>query len=106
VYDYTTSVDDEDVFAGGLAISKSVPNPFATATNITFTVPGMNMVSVEIFDALGNRVATLVNEVLSAGQHTIEWDGTANGTSVANGMYTVRVSDGTATATQQVVLAR
>lgn len=106
VYDYTTSVDDEDVFAGGLAISKSVPNPFATATNITFTVPGLNMVSVEIFDALGNRVATLVNEVLSAGQHTIEWDGTANGTSVANGMYTVRVSDGTATATQQVVLAR
>ena len=51
-------------------------------------------------------MATLADEFLSAGEHALEWNGTSNGVSLANGMYTVRITDGTASATQQIVLVR
>lgn len=107
VYDYTTSVDDEDMaISNVLAITKTAPNPFASNTTITFNVPNSTLVTVEIFDAVGSKVATIANDMFNAGLHNLEWNGTANGVALANGMYTVRVSDGTNSATQQLVLVR
>ncbi len=107
IYDFTTDVaEDNETMTNVLAITKTAPNPFAASTVITFNVPATKPVSVEVFDAIGNKVATLANDLFSAGQHSIEWNGTSNGLTLANGMYTVRISDGFATATQQVVLAR
>ena len=107
VYDFTTDVaEGNETMTNVLAITKTAPNPFAASTMISFNVPTTKVVTVEVFDAVGNKVATLANDLFTAGQHSIEWNGTSNGMSVANGMYTVRISDGFATATQQVVLAR
>ena len=108
VYDFTTNVDDNDnmTLSNVLAVTNAKPNPFNTSTTITFNVPTSSNVTVEIFDAVGSKVATLADEFLSAGTHALEWNGTSNGVGHANGMYTVRITDGTASATQQIVLVR
>jgi len=69
-------------------------------------VPTTQKVSVEIYDAIGNRVATLANDVFNAGSHTIEWNGLANGVMMSSGLYTIRVTDGKNSSTQQVVFVR
>ena len=108
VYDFTTPVEEEGdmTLSNVLTISSAKPNPFTSTTAITFNVPASNKVAIEVYDVVGNKVATLANEVYAAGMHTIEWNGTSNGVSLANGTYTVRVTDGAASATQQVVLVR
>ncbi len=106
VYDFTSSVDDGTEITTGLAITNTVPNPFTTSTNISFNVPTTQKVAVEVYDAIGTRVATLTNEVFTPGVHTIEWSGIANGAVLPSGLYTVRVTDGQQSATQQVVFVR
>ncbi len=106
VYDYTTAVDNEGTITTDLAITQTAPNPFSSSTAISFSTPGTKMISVEIYDAIGTKVATLANDMFSAGSHTIEWNGTSNGVALSSGLYTVRIADGTKSVTQQIVLVR
>jgi predicted outer membrane repeat protein len=106
VYDFTTDVENGEDVPTALAITATAPNPFTTSTSISFAVPTPSMVAVDIYDAIGNRVATLTNDVYNAGVHSVEWNGAANGVALPNGIYTVRVSDGTNSTSQQVVLVR
>lgn len=106
VYDYTTPVEEEIEVSNTLAIVETAPNPFSASTAITFNATGTTKVTVEIFDAIGTKVATLANDMFPAGHNTINWNGMSNGTSLSSGLYTVRVSDGTSSATQQIVLVR
>ncbi|GMV53078.1 MAG: T9SS C-terminal target domain-containing protein [Chlorobi bacterium] len=107
VYDYTTGVETDDMTISNiLTVTSAKPNPFVSETSISFNVPVASHLTVEVFDAVGSHVATLANQMFTAGQHSIDWDGTASGAAVANGMYTVRISDGTKSATYQVVIMR
>jgi len=106
VYDFTTDVENGEEAPTTLAITGTAPNPFTTSTAVSFTVPTTSRVSVDIYDAIGNRVATLANDVYNAGAYSVEWNGSANGVVLPNGIYTVRVSDGTTTTSQQIVFVR
>lgn len=106
VYDFLTSVDNTTDVASTLSITQTAPNPFRENTMIEFATPSARKISVEVFDAIGSKVAVLANEMFDAGRHTIKWDGQANGLALGSGVYTIRVSDGVAAVTQQVVLVR
>jgi predicted outer membrane repeat protein len=106
VYDFTTDVENGEETPSTLAITGTAPNPFTTSTAVNFTVPTTSRVSVDIYDAIGNRVVTLANEVYNTGAYSVEWNGSANGVVLPNGIYTVRVSDGTTTTSQQIVFVR
>jgi len=66
------------------------PNPFNTAANISFGVPATGNVTAEAFNLLGQKVATIFNGFVSAGEHTLSWD--ASG--LASGIYFVRLTFG------------
>mgnify|MGYP002378654723 FL=1 len=55
-------------------LSQNYPNPFNPETSILFAVPQSGFVKLTVFDMLGREVATLVNEVLSAGTYKADWD--------------------------------
>lgn len=74
------------------ALKQNYPNPFNATTNISFDLPNDGAVDLSVYDLLGRRVATLINSFLSAGSHTITWDGRSQtGEQVATGIFFYRL---------------
>ncbi|MBP9056352.1 MAG: T9SS type A sorting domain-containing protein, partial [Saprospiraceae bacterium] len=66
------------------ALEQNYPNPFNPSTKIEFSIPeDVNNVTLTIFNALGQRVAELVNSKLEAGKYSYVW----NASDVATGLY-------------------
>lgn len=84
---------------GGAGLSSapptSQPNPFASRTTISFTLPADSRVRLEILDLRGRLVRTLADEDLAAGEHRREWDGRGmDGDAAPNGIYFYRLLTG------------
>jgi sugar lactone lactonase YvrE len=74
----------------GYVLSQNYPNPFNPTTTISFTLPREGFVTLEVRNILGQLVATLVDENLSAGLHTVRFDASR----FASGAYFYRLSAG------------
>jgi len=55
-------------------LHQNYPNPFNPSTKITFTLAANANVSLKVFDVLGQEVMTLINQDLTAGAHTYDFD--------------------------------
>ena len=74
-------------------LGQNYPNPFNPSTIIPYQVPTAGRVRLEVFNVLGQRVATLVDGERPAGVHTVVWDATdAAGRPVGAGVYFYRLS--------------
>jgi hypothetical protein len=82
------------------------PNPSRGSSEIRFVLPAARAVKLEVFDLGGRRVRTLAaGEVLSAGPHTVTWDGRdASGARLAGGMFILRAQAGGELSTRKLVL--
>ena len=87
------------------ALGQNYPNPFNPSTIIPYQLPAAGHVRLEVFNVLGQRLATLVDAERSAGAHTAHWDGTdAAGRAVGAGVYIYRLSSGGMTESRRMVL--
>lgn len=105
------ALDVEDISSGELPenyfLSHNYPNPFNPETNIKFTLPRTSHVKLELYNILGVKVKTLVNEKLSAGENIISWDGTDNNNKrVTSGIYLYRLSTDNFTETKKMLLLK
>ena len=75
---------------GSVALKQNYPNPFNPATVIEYEVPEEAAVRLEVFDMLGQKVATLVDEQKAAGSYNVSFD--AGGLHLASGLYMYRLS--------------
>lgn len=82
-----TSVEQEESLPTEYTLFQNYPNPFNPTTNVKFAIPKASNVRVTIYDALGKEVRTLVNNYLSAGTHTFEF----NARHLASGIYLYRI---------------
>lgn len=64
-------------------LSQNYPNPFNPTTKINFALPKQGLVSLKIYDILGREVKTLINEVKSAGNYTVDF----NASEYSSGVY-------------------
>ena len=89
----------------GFALGQNYPNPFNPSTIIPYQLPTAAPVRLEVFNVLGQRIATLVNEERPAGFHTAVWDATnAAGQAVAAGVYMYRLTAEGVRHTRRMVL--
>jgi photosystem II stability/assembly factor-like uncharacterized protein len=72
------------------SLYQNYPNPFNPETRISFDIPEATNVAVKVFDLFGRTVAILVNERLSAGTYTANW----NATGFASGLYYYQIQAG------------
>ena len=87
------------------ALGQNYPNPFNPSTIIPYHIPTSTHVRLEVFNVLGQHLATLVDAEQSAGAHTAQWDGTdAAGRAVGAGVYIYRLSGGGVTVSRRMVL--
>jgi len=67
------------------------PNPFNPSTTIRYDVPKFTRVLIEVYNTLGQRVCTLLDEEQSAGQRSVVWDGRDDsGCMLPSGVYLYR----------------
>lgn len=83
-------------------LDQNFPNPFNPSTTIRYTLPGATVVSLEVYDLLGGKVAQLASGEQSAGMHEIRFDGSA----LASGVYYYRLRAGSFVKTRSLVLLR
>ena len=89
----------------GFALGQNYPNPFNPSTIIPYQLLTVAPVRLEVFNVLGQRVATLVDEERPAGLHAAAWDATnAAGQAVAAGVYMYRLTAGGEQHTRRMVL--
>lgn len=74
------------------SLAQNFPNPFNPKTMIRFALPKDSWVKLEVYNILGQKVKTLVDEKLAAGVKEVEWDGKDNkGLEVASGIYFYKI---------------
>ena len=87
------------------ALGQNYPNPFNPSTLIPYQLPASGHVRLEVFNMLGQRLATLVDAEQSAGMHTAQWDATdVAGRAVGAGVYIYRLSSGGVSESRRMVL--
>ena len=87
------------------ALGQNYPNPFNPSTIIPYQIPTTTHVRLEVFNLLGQRLATLVDGERPAGAHTAQWDATdATGRAVGAGVFIYRLIGGGHTVSRRMVL--
>jgi len=91
------------------ALHGNHPNPFNPSTTISFSVTNGNIENTElvIYNLKGQKVKQLVSYQLSAGQHSVAWNGTDdNGISVSSGIYLYKLKSGSFEQTKKMLLLK
>jgi hypothetical protein len=83
-----TGLEDRPVLPTVFAVHQNYPNPFNPSTRIGVSLPAAGEIRVIVYNALGEKVATLVEGQLPAGHHTFLFDGSG----MASGIYFYRVT--------------
>ncbi len=92
---------------GDFVLEQNIPNPFNPSTDISFNLPGTGDVRLEIYNVLGQRVSTLLDQNLPSGWHTVRWEGTDDsGSPVASGIYLYRLTFGTSSEVKKMLLLK
>ena len=73
---------------GSFQLSHNYPNPFTDTTYIEYRIPHGLHVKLEVFDSLGRRVTTLIDQMVAAGTHRVQFDGTG----LSSGLYIYRLT--------------
>jgi len=81
----------EEEVQAAFAVAQNSPNPFNPTTSISFTLPGADHVTVDVYNVAGQKVDTLVNGFMETGKHSVVWD--ASGFSAGVYFYTVKSGD-------------
>jgi len=88
-------------------LSQNYPNPFNPITQIEYTLQNPAQVTLQIYNLLGQKVKTLVNEQKPAGSYRIFWDGKNEaGITVASGIYFYRLKANGVSQTRRMVLLK
>jgi plastocyanin len=83
------------------------PNPFNPSTTIRYTLAEEAYVTLKIYNTLGQEVATLANELQTAGDKSAVWNGTnQEGARVSSGIYIYRIQAGDFVRTQRMILMK
>ncbi|HSG67947.1 MAG TPA: C25 family cysteine peptidase [Bacteroidales bacterium] len=101
--DIVTSVPEKEDYQPA-SLNEVYPNPFSDQTTINFNLERDMMVSVEVFNINGSKVATLANARLKAGEHSLQWDGTDNsGNKLGSGIYLCTLRTNSVISTKKII---
>jgi hypothetical protein len=88
-------------------LKQNFPNPFNPSTRIYFEVPQTHKVKMVIYNILGQKVRTLVDENFNAGRHIINWDGRNDiGIQVPTGIYIYRIKAGDFISSRKMLMVK
>jgi hypothetical protein len=104
---FNVASEGEGTLPEAVTLAQNYPNPFRPSTEIAFTLAESASVTLQVYDVLGRRVATLVDGELPTGTHTVTWDGGDDaGRRVASGTYLYRLETGSQSLSRTMTLLK
>lgn len=97
-----TSVGDEILSVENFHLEQNFPNPFNPSTKIKWSTAENGFQSLKVYNAIGNEVAVLVNEVKPAGNYELVFDASL----LSSGIYFYTLQVGTITETKKMILIK
>ncbi|NWG28260.1 MAG: T9SS type A sorting domain-containing protein [Ignavibacteriaceae bacterium] len=83
-------------------LSQNYPNPFNPSTVISFSIPQNANVNLSVFNALGEKVATLINEMKDAGSYDVEF----SAMNLTSGIYIYKIEAGSFQSVKKMILIK
>ena len=104
--DITTDIwiDEKNnkIYPTKYSLNQNYPNPFNPLTTIEFNLPKSEFVELKVYNILGKKVATVVDDKLKAGNHSYEFDGSK----LASGIYLYRIEAGNWQEVKKMILLK
>ncbi|MAT40480.1 MAG: hypothetical protein CL946_12860, partial [Ectothiorhodospiraceae bacterium] len=97
-----TDVEVVSSTASDYSLSQNYPNPFNPSTTIEFSVPARSDVTIDVYNALGQNVATVVDGQYAAGSYSVIFDAS----SLPSGVYMYTLKSGSTTIAKQMILSK
>jgi hypothetical protein len=97
-----TGIKTTPVLPEGFALSQNYPNPFNPTTNINFSVGKLSHVELTVYNVLGQKVATLVNQRMPAGAYRVSWDAST----MSSGLYFYTMKTDNLTVTRKMMVIK
>jgi N-acetylneuraminic acid mutarotase len=98
----STTINTRENSPRKFVLNQNYSNPFNPTTNIEFSIPNSEFVTLNIYNILGEEVTTLVSDRLPAGSYSYEWDAS----NLASGVYLYRLQAGNYVQTRKMVLMK
>lgn len=95
---------EEEIIPTAFTLSQNYPNPFNPSTVISYQLPLAGLVTLKIYDVLGNEVSTLVNEFQQAGKYEARFS--ISNTQLSSGVYFYKLQSGNFTQTKKMLLVK
>jgi hypothetical protein len=102
-YGTIVKIDDQpELIPTQIVLHQNYPNPFNPSTTISFTIQADQLVSLKVFNSLGEEVRTLINSNLSKGTHNINF----NADGLSSGFYLYRLETGNQVQVRKMMLLK
>jgi len=100
---FTTDVNEiPGLTPSAYTLEQNFPNPFNPSTKINFSLPVEGFVTLDVYNSIGQKVATLVNETKTAGTYTVNFDAS----DLTSGIYFYKINSGNFTETKKMILLK
>ncbi len=99
-----TDVEKEETLPSNYTLAQNYPNPFNPSTVISYQLSAGGMVSLKVYDVLGNEVSTLVNEFQQAGTHNAQFSITNS--QLSSGIYFYKLQANGFVSTKKMILIK
>jgi hypothetical protein len=97
-----TGVENEAILPTTNFLAQNFPNPFNPSTTISFNLLSAGQVNLTVYDMLGREVAVLVNDMLNAGTHNVNFDASK----LTSGVYMYKLTSGSFQQTRKMMLVK
>jgi hypothetical protein len=98
----TTAIGSEEGLPKSYALAQNYPNPFNPSTTINYELPKASNVSITIYNALGQKVAELLNSEMKAGRYQMNF----NASNLSSGLYFYSIKAGEFSSTKKMMLLK
>jgi len=105
-YQYSDEIEVDVVGILEFNLGQNYPNPFNPSTVISYQLPVSGVVTLKVYDILGNEIATLVNEEKQPGNYEAEFDASSGIRNLVSGIYFYQLRAGSFLETKKMVLIK
>ena len=105
-YEYTDEVFVDNLTPIQFVLEQNYPNPFNPTTKISWQSPVGSWQTLNVYDILGNEVATLVDEYKSAGKYEVEFNSASSIKNQVSGVYFYQLRTGNFVETKKMILIK